>query len=549
MTRLLTCLLCLAVAAPVLAAQYRPPARAQALHQAHLQFLLATGEPLATLASARQLAQNALAENSARPLRLALAERLLDYGLLDAAAARYRDDLGRRADVTRNQGWMRLARAWQQRGLPQRALGAVQEVYGLVDESAAGAAGALEGRLLLLAGQPEAAAKRLRLWQRRHRDGSVYGRYNLAVALARSGHNLEAAGELNAIGRMDADTDETKGLRDKANLVLAYGFLQLSQGATARALFERVRLDGPYSNRALLGLGWAELAPDGEPQELALLRPIRCLEDPARLLPESLPVLRRPPRDACGPPRMFRAEDVLARDPGENTEAARYRRALVSWLELAKRDPAQLAVQEALVAIPYAYAKLEDYAKAEAAFQNAIAALEARAAAVTQVRARMAATAGAWRVSLEAQPAGQDGKTGAAWLRRTLASDGFKVLAANRDDLTELGLRLAQWSKTLNALDSTVQQNLFSIISYGGEPPPLLLVQQQTLAQGMDRVAGLTKRVQALVTAHDAAMRHTVRAAAGRYHRYVETYLAQARRGQARLYETLSMAAPRGEMP
>src|SRR3546814_1293049 len=58
-------------------------------------------------------------------------------------------------------------------------------------------------------------------------------------------------------------TSEDLALRDRANLTLGWQFLQTQQGGTSKPVFSRVRVEGPFSNRALLGLGWAQLAPQG----------------------------------------------------------------------------------------------------------------------------------------------------------------------------------------------------------------------------------------------------------------------------------------------
>ena len=47
-------------------------------------------------------------------------------------------------------------------------------------------------------------------------------------------------------------------LRDKANLALGYAFLQDDQPLAAKPALQRVRLEGPFSNKALLGVGWAD---------------------------------------------------------------------------------------------------------------------------------------------------------------------------------------------------------------------------------------------------------------------------------------------------
>lgn len=89
-------------------------------------------------------------------------------------------------------------------------------------------------------------------------DGrDLYARYNLGVALLREGRPAGAA-VLERLGRIEGADEEALALVDRANVTL--GFVLLDQGKTspAREAFERVRVEGPLSRRALLGLGWVE---------------------------------------------------------------------------------------------------------------------------------------------------------------------------------------------------------------------------------------------------------------------------------------------------
>src|SRR2546430_10943713 len=95
---------------------------------------------------------------------------------------------------------------------------------------------------------------------RRGQIWSAYARFNLGVALVRNGRLDDADPFLSAVGTMFAATAELAALRDRANLALGFAYLQANQPARARAPLARVRLNGPYSNKALLGFGWAEAA-------------------------------------------------------------------------------------------------------------------------------------------------------------------------------------------------------------------------------------------------------------------------------------------------
>jgi hypothetical protein len=143
-------------------------------------------------------------------------------------------------------------------------------------------------------------------------DWIAYARFNLGVALVRAGRLAQADPILTAVGTLQTDSDELLTMRDKANLALGFAYLQADQAAQARVPLERVRLDGPYSTRALLGDGWAHAA----------------LGD--------------------------------------------YRAALLPWLELHKRNLLDAAVQESYLAVPYAYGKLGAAAQAADYYESAL---------------------------------------------------------------------------------------------------------------------------------------------------------------------------------
>ena len=143
-----------------------------------------------------------------------------------------------------------------------------------------------------------------------------YGRYNLGVAMIKAGQEQAGHALLEQVGSLKLDDAEMKALRDKANLALGYSHLQKQQTDEASRYLQRVRLSGLLSNKALLGMGWAWSA----------------------------------------------KED--------------YRKALVFWLELHKRDIINAAVQESLLAVPYALGKLGAYQEALQKYREAIAIFE-----------------------------------------------------------------------------------------------------------------------------------------------------------------------------
>jgi hypothetical protein len=140
----------------------------------------------------------------------------------------------------------------------------------------------------------------------------AYAGFNLGVALVRAGRLPEADPILTQVGTLNTSSDELLNLRDKANLALGFAYLQADQSAKARAPLERVRLNGPYSSRALLGDGWAHAA-QGD-----------------------------------------------------------YRAALTPWLELRQRNLLDAAVQESYLAVPYAFSKLNAGGQAADYYETAL---------------------------------------------------------------------------------------------------------------------------------------------------------------------------------
>lgn len=201
-------------------------------------------------------------------------------------------------------------------------------------------------------------------------------RYNLAIALLHDGREQqEARTLLDKIGTQTATTPDEQALRDRANLSLGWHFLQSQQGATAKAILERVRLHGPFGDRALLGMGWAELAPRGERQ--ARSSELKGdLSDTPRIS-SSLPLraqirLGVPDPD---PLKQLQRSRFKQKAHAETPEEA-WRNALPFWQELASRDRNDPAVLEAGLALAHAYTQLGDWESAQTQYTRGIQRLE-----------------------------------------------------------------------------------------------------------------------------------------------------------------------------
>ena len=278
---------------------------------------------------------------------------LLGWGLHDEAARVFAQLIDRNAaPAVRDRAWFFLAQARQQRGLLDAAQAALDRISAPLPGDLQTERQLLQAQLLLARRDFSGAARVLGGVQG-DSTAARYARYNLAVALvqgaeARPGTDPSDPGTppasdktrglalLDSLGQLAAVDDEQRALRDRANLALGYARLQASQPREARAALQRVRLNGPLSNKALLGFGWAAMGLN-EPQQ-----------------------------------------------------------ALVPWAELAARPDGDLgdaAVLEARLAVPYAQGELRAHATALQGYQQAALTYGREQEALTETLARVRSAA------------------------------------------------------------------------------------------------------------------------------------------------------------
>ncbi len=222
--------------------------------------------------------------------------------------------------ATRNQAALALARLFYKKNDPHNALHTlylIREIPspdilpGKEPESFKADVAYLRAMARIDIGQFTEAVNDLKsLKNERHLTGFVL--YNLGIALIQSGQEQKGIDVLDELGVMDFSENGLLALKDKTNLKLAYRHLEKGKTKLAQKYFERVRLDGPYSNRALLGAGWVAVS------------------------------------------------------------QGRYDRALVPWSILHERAETNYSVQETLMAVPYAYSKLKAYGKAANLYDHAM---------------------------------------------------------------------------------------------------------------------------------------------------------------------------------
>jgi Tetratricopeptide repeat len=383
------------------AAAKAPPRQVLDLHYGEVLFYFYQGDYFDAITRALSAQQQRQVPHHQQDTALLTGGMELSYGM-DRAAQQVFDDLldAKVAEPMRNRAWFYLAKLNYQRDNLAQAQQVLTRIKGDLPESLAPQQQLLRAQVLMAQGQYDQAAALLDGWKG-PADWQAYARFNLGVALLRSGKTAQGERQLDAVGQLAGDSEELLALRDKANLALGYVLLQNKDAARARHYLERIRLQGPFSNQALLAFGWAASAQGKQEQ------------------------------------------------------------ALIPWQELSRRDVIDSAVQEGLLAVPYAYAQLQAYPSAATHYQQAISAfekemqsLDTAIAAIrdgklveTMLGTTQDNTDMGW--SWRAAPPPQAAETQYLW--QLLAGHEFQTALKNYRDLLFLQNNLAHWSTSIDA--------------------------------------------------------------------------------------------------
>lgn len=396
----------------------------------------------------------------------------LSYGLHREAGKIFQRliDEGAPPDV-RDRAWFYLAKIWYQRGYIEQAVEALSRIQQVLPGELQEERQVLAALLLMKREKFKAAVKVLGRFSGRS-DWASYARYNMGVALVKVGEKNDGVELLEDIGKMRADNNEMTALRDKANLALGYTFLRLGGPERAKGYLEDVRLKGPFSNKALLGMGWA-LLERGQPK-----------------------------------------------------------RSLVPWMELQTRNPIDVAVQESLLAVPYALRQLKADKQSLHNYEAAISVYSAEIArlgyAIESVRAGelliadllqgpVTETGWFWRLKrLSDTPENR-------YLTHLLAGHDFNEALKNYRDLVFLSANLGQWLDNIDAFDTMLETRRKG---YEQRLPHIIrkynALDLATLTERRDDYA---ERLAAIIGQHDA--------------------MALANAGERRLLDTLDRIATR----
>jgi hypothetical protein len=309
-------------------------------------------------------------------------------------------------DDLRNEALFRLARMYFQEDQPEQALHAVDLIRGAVPAAIRSDLAFLRANVAMAVGRnAEAVAILKDLQSEKGMEG--FSSYNLGIALLRTGNEQSGREYLDRTGRIESNDRATLAIKDKANLVLGEKLLRERHFEAAKEVFDRVRLSGPFSNRALLSSGWADASRE------------------------------------------------------------RFEHALVPWSILAGREVTDPAVQEAMLAVPYAYSRLGAYGTAALKYE---AALKAFGGEISKLDASISSIReGTFLKSLTREELNQDAnwivklrelpetpETG--YLLDLMASNDFQESLKNYLDLEQLRRKLDAWSGDLVAFEDIIRR-------------------------------------------------------------------------------------------
>lgn len=330
-------------------------------------------------------------------------------------------------------------------------------------------------------------------------------RYNAAVSLYEQ-NPAQGLAALDAIGKEEPRSSTALAVRDLANLTLGYGLLRAYRGGEAQTVFDRIRSPGPYANAAMLGLGWAYLVPSAR--------------DAGTLPADGGSVLRPGSDDAVAATRRqmpFRYLQAVA--SGERADDIR--RALIPWTELIGRDPLDPAVQEGMLALPYALDHFGAHEQAQSRYRQAVDKLEAARGTLAAASQQLDGS------ELFSALDRRDADAGNGWSR---------LLVEQRDDSEAVPLRTLSADpafaaalddyRQLRALDRRAAERIHALQALG-----------DGAAASVARFTDLRSRLAPALGAAQQRVRSAGHQQLQRIGQQTERYLAEAHFALARVYD------------
>ncbi len=199
----------------------------------------------------------------------------LSFGLHKEASRIFEKILKENASETvRNRAYYYLAKIYYQRGYLNEAAEYLSRINGAVQISIFGELKLLMGQVYMAQGKYDDAISSLDNWKgpKSYRD---FAKYNLGVAYTKNGNIDKGIEYLRDVGKIRGKSEDARTLKDKANLAAGLTLIQNEQPEDAAKYLHNVRIEGLYSNMALLGIGWANSEADNHEAALSPLMELR----------------------------------------------------------------------------------------------------------------------------------------------------------------------------------------------------------------------------------------------------------------------------------
>ena len=436
---------------PAAAAEWPEPAVVEDAHYGEVLFYFYQEQYFPAIVRLLAAQDRRRLEHHAVDAELLLGGLYLSYGQhLEAADIFERLLAGDAAPEVRDRTWFFLAKIRYQRAYPEAAARALANIEGVLPAPLEAERQMLAAQLLIDSGRFDEAIERLQGWEGAP-GWTTYARFNLGVALARRGQLADSAAVLDEVGSLEARGEEQSALKDKANLALGYALLQGGQPLQAKVPLQRVRLSGPFSNKALLGAGWAD------------------------------------------------------------AELGAWDRALVPWMELTDRNLLDPAVQESLLAVPYAMANLEASSQAADRYLLAINAFFDEAERIDRTIEHIESGkliddflavdprhAGGWYWKLGELPDDVESR----YLYHLLATHEFQEGLKNYRDLRFLAQNLSDWQQRIGVFRGMLTTRQYA---YAERLPRIQAALAQADVKGLvDRKLELDARLNGIEASGDA---------------------------------------------
>ena len=304
----------------------------------------------------------------------------------------------------RNDAAYRLARIHFQKNQIDDAMRALNRIDGEVPKPIRDDVEFLRANIYLAQDKPEDSIKVFEKLEESDSYGG-FAAYNLGIAYLQDGRRSLALEQLDRAGQITTDDPAELAIRDKSNLVAGTIYLENGEQEQALPYLNRVRLDGPFSNQALLSAGWASMATE------------------------------------------------------------QFDRAVVPWSILADREVTDRATQEAMLALPYAYGKLDIHGRAAVYYGRALDAFGAEVDKLNKsidsiregkflealVREEIRKSED-WVIRLRSLPETPE----TYYMMELLASHDFQTGLQNYLDLADLRRKLLAWEASFDSFDEMV---------------------------------------------------------------------------------------------